>query len=207
MFLPGANAHQVRASASGTSVYVPCLGADRVARYDLDVVAGTLVGASAADLPPGSGPRHLDFHPTANVVYVLAELSSELYVFDVGGSGELVARPGATVFTHDDGQYHQSSDVKVTPSGAYVFAVNRQSPEIVGFRVELDFSVTKLGSDALTGAVRSFAMDPAGSYLQVGGDDGRLAALRIDAATGALAETSAQTGLGNIRSTEIRYLR
>jgi 6-phosphogluconolactonase len=204
-FSPGNNAHQVRIDAAGTHVYVPCLGSDHVAQYTLDPVGGVLSPQSTPTVAAGNGPRHMDFHPSAPVAYVLDELASEIHVFDIEG-GSLVPRPGDSVFTSEDEQSHQSSDIQVTPDGSFVYAVNRQPSELVTFRVEADHTLTRLGADDLTGVVRSFGVDPAGQYLQIGGNDGRLAALRIDEASGVVTETSAETGLGDIHATVVRYL-
>jgi 6-phosphogluconolactonase len=203
---PGANAHQVRVDAAGKHVYVPCLGSDWVAQYDLNPTSGTLTAASPPTVGAGNGPRHLDFHPTAPVAYVVNEVASAVQVFDIDANGLLTRRPNDEVYMSPDEAFHQSSDIRVSPDGAFVYAANRQPSELVRFRVESDHSLTRLGADPLSGVVRSFGVDPAGKYLQVGGNDGRLAALKIDAATGAVTETSAETGLGDIHATVVRYL-
>ena len=205
-FTPGANAHQVKLDAAGTRVFVPCLGDDIVAQYVLDPEGGTLTAATPATTPAGNGPRHMDFHPSAPVAYVLNELASTVQVLDVGANGLLTLRPDDVVFLSVDQRGHQSSDIHVTPDGAFVYAVNRQPSEIVTLRVEDEHTLTRLGAAGLSGVVRSFGVDPSGKLLQVGGSDGRLVAFRIDPATGALTESSVQTGLGNVHATVIRYL-
>ena len=206
-YSPGANAHSVRIAPSGTAVYVPCLGSDHVALYTLDPVNGVLTSNGTASVDADSGPRHMDFHPTANVAYVLAELSSQIYVFDINvQTGGLQARPTDTIFTSDDHMFHQSSDIRVTPDGAHVYAVNRQPSEIVRFKVEANFSLTKLGADSLSGEVRAFGVDKSGKFLQVGSKDGKLVAFMINAETGALSPTATLDGLGKINVTEVHYL-
>ncbi len=205
-FTPGTNAHQVRVDAAGKHVYVPCLGSDWVAQYNLDADSGTLTAASPPTVGAGNGPRHLDFHPTAPVAYVVNEVASAIQVFDIDANGLLTRRASDEVYMSPDEAFHQSSDIHVTPDGAFVYAANRQPSELVLFRVETDHSLTRLGANPLSGVVRSFGVDPAGKYLQVGGNDGRLAALRIDATSGEVTETSAETGLGDIHATVVRYL-
>ena len=149
----------------------------------------------------------MDFHPSAPVAYVLAELSSQIHVFDVDTiSGALSARPGDSLYTSEDQRYHWSSDIHVTPDGRFVYAVNRDPQQVVAFRVEANHSLLRLQATPLTSVVRAFAVDPGGDYLQIGGEDGRLAALRIEKDTGALVESSARTALGRIHTTIIRYL-
>jgi len=205
-FEPGMNAHQVRIDAPGQHVYVPCLGEDHVAQYDLDASAGTLVESATATAPADGGPRHMVFHPSAPVAYVLSENSSEIHVYDLAENGALEPRADQSVYTAEDEQRHWSSDIQITPDGNSVYAVNRDAPEIVRFDVQADQSLVRASSDDLGAVVRAFAVDPAGGYLQVGGDDGNLVAYRIDPETGSLTETSSTPGLGDIHATIIRYL-
>jgi len=87
-----------------------------------------------------------------------------------------------------------------------VYAVNRQPSEIVRFKVEANFSLTKLGADPLSGEVRAFGVDKSGKFLQVGSKDGKLVAFMINAETGALSPTATLDGLGTINVTEVHYL-
>lgn len=203
----GMNAHQVRLDPSGRHVHVPCLGENYVAHYDFDPASGALTESSVPTAPAGGGPRHMVFHPAAPIAYVLTENSSQIHVYDVNEtSGALEPRPDASVYTHDDEMRHWSSDIQVTPDGRFVYAVNRDEPEIVRFEVTADRSLVRLGSDDLAAVVRAFAVDPKGGYLQVGGANGDLVAYRIDPENGSLSETASQSGLGDIHATVIRYL-
>lgn len=201
---PGQNAHQVRVRAVGDTVYVPCLGSDHVAQYSLDAGAGSLT--PLASVAATGGPRHMDFHPSGDAAYVLTENSSEVIVYDVdAGTGTLTARPGARVFTTDGQIYAWSSDIKVTPSGSHLFIVNRDPTEIVAFEILADRTVARLASTALSSPVRSFAMDPKGKYLKVGGEDGVLQGFTVGP-DGSLTEGASVDDLGNIRNAEIHYL-
>ncbi len=203
---PGRNAHQTRVDATGTHVYVPCLDDDYVAQYVLNPSAGSLTPAATAHVAAGDGPRHLDFHPKARVAYVLDEVQSAVQVFDVASDGTLMRRASDEVYMSLDQAFHQSSDLHVTPDGKFVYALNRQPSEVVTFQVEANYSLTRLHADPLPTVVRSFAMDPNGRYLHLGGDNGTLVALQIDGATGELTETYSDTGLGAINATLTRYI-
>jgi 6-phosphogluconolactonase len=205
-FSPGKNAHQTRVDVSGTHVYVPCLGSDYVAQYVLNPTEGSLTAATTANVAAGDGPRHMDFHPSAPVAYVLDELQSAIQVFDVAQGGTLTRRANDQVFMSLDEAFHQSSDIHVTPDGKFVYALNRQPSEVVTFRVGADHSLTRLGADPLPGMVRAFAMDPKGRYLHLGDNEGTMVALQIDRSTGELNETYSDTELGTINATLTRYL-
>jgi 6-phosphogluconolactonase len=204
---PGENAHQVRLDSSGRHVYVPCLGSDHIALYDLDPALGTLSPAQPPTVAALGGPRHMDFHPLAPIAYVLTENSSELHVYDINGtSGALSLRPGDSVYTSEDEEYHWSSDVHVTPDGRFLYATNREPPEIVIFSIAADASLERVTAEPLDGVARAFAIDPAGRYLQIGDEDGQLLTLRIDASTGALSRTASTPNLGDVHTTIVRYL-
>jgi 6-phosphogluconolactonase len=72
----GPHAHCVVFAEDSRTLYHVDLGLDRVFRHDLDggLIASTDIAFAA---PPGSGPRHLMFHP-AGFALLLCELSAQL---------------------------------------------------------------------------------------------------------------------------------
>ncbi|KJB85622.1 3-carboxymuconate cyclase, partial [Paenibacillus sp. E194] len=62
-------------------IYVPDLGIDRVKCYSIDKERHVLVTHGEYEVPAGSGPRHLTFHPNGQFVYVINELNSTVTVF------------------------------------------------------------------------------------------------------------------------------
>ncbi|GAA2250684.1 hypothetical protein GCM10010145_17720 [Streptomyces ruber] len=69
----GPHAHQVQADPSGRWAVGVDLGTDSVLVYTLD--AGVPVPHHETALRPGSGPRHLAFHPDGRHAYVVHELA------------------------------------------------------------------------------------------------------------------------------------
>ncbi len=64
-------------------VYVTDLGLDRLVAYEAAPGTGSLVpavGVPPVAFPAGTGPRHMAFHPSASVLYVLGELGNTLSV-------------------------------------------------------------------------------------------------------------------------------
>jgi 6-phosphogluconolactonase len=207
-FEPGQNAHQSRVDRAGRHVYVPCLGSDHVAQYDLDAGRGTLEPAATPSVYAPGGPRHMDFSPEDDVAYVLTEKSSQLHVFDIEPrTGSLAPRPADSIFMAADGGYHWSSDVHVSRDGRFLYAVNREPSELVRFQVQARGVLERLGAVPLAGAVRNFALNSAGAYLQIGGDDGILLTYRVNAADGGLIRTGSHPDLGKIRTILVRGAR
>jgi 6-phosphogluconolactonase (cycloisomerase 2 family) len=73
----GPHMHCVRFGPDGRSLYAVDLGADHVLRLELQ---GARLGAAeiAWRAPPGSGPRHLLFHPQRPFALVISELACTL---------------------------------------------------------------------------------------------------------------------------------
>ena len=67
-------------------VFVNDLGLDAVFLYRVNASAGdTLTEVARFAMPPGSGPRHLAFHPNGTIAYVLGELGNTLTVCRLDG--------------------------------------------------------------------------------------------------------------------------
>ena len=88
------HAHGIYLDAAERFAFSPDLGADRVFVYRFDAAKGTLEPHGAAPLAPGSGPRHLAFHPSGTYLYVINELLSTVTAFsyDTGQGRPHVAR-------------------------------------------------------------------------------------------------------------------
>jgi len=72
------HAHSIVADPSNRFALAADLGADRVFVYRLDSAGKSLGHIEAGDavMRPGSGPRHIAFHPTLPLVFVANELDS-----------------------------------------------------------------------------------------------------------------------------------
>ena len=84
-----AHAHSSRYTPDGKGVLVPDLGTDKVMNYDFDRGSGILSPNSkqpSLDVKPGEGPRHLVFHPSLPVAYLLTEIGNHIYVYDYNSS-------------------------------------------------------------------------------------------------------------------------
>lgn len=129
--------------------YVAFAGADTVWVYAFDSERGALVGAlnSARHLrlPPGSGPRHLDFHPSGKFVFVLCELSGMVHTCawdgacgelaphrpQPGGAGSVCAMPEgqACARAHHSGAAH----ILASGDGKTVYVATRTDNCLVVF--------------------------------------------------------------------------
>ncbi|MGA2154769.1 MAG: lactonase family protein, partial [Bryobacteraceae bacterium] len=79
----GPHAHEAVFSPDNRYLLVPDLGLDQILVYRFDASKGTIAPNDPpfAVVAPGSGPRHLAFHPNGKVVYVLNEIASTVTAF------------------------------------------------------------------------------------------------------------------------------
>ncbi|KAJ3269231.1 hypothetical protein HK104_005162 [Borealophlyctis nickersoniae] len=125
-----------RVSSSVTTVYVPDLGADCMRRHTFDATTGTLTDLpSAPATSPGSGPRHLAFHPTHPLAYVINELSNTVSTFSIDDPSPSTPTPTMTPHATPPISILQQGDaidadktageIAVAPSGRYIYTSQR----------------------------------------------------------------------------------
>jgi 6-phosphogluconolactonase len=193
--LAGQNAHLILAGPDNAHVYVPCLGSNYVRVYPFDAGTGVLAAPAPGTelaLPAGSGPRHLDFHPTLDVVYVVNELGDSVVVAQRSAQGTLAAiQTVDTLPAGFDGDQNACADIHVTPDGRYVYASNRGHNSLAIYSVDpATGTLTPLGHQSTGGDwPRNFSVDPAGEIVLVANQQSdNIVTFRIDPATGMLTQ-------------------
>jgi 6-phosphogluconolactonase len=198
-----AHAHAVTLDPDNRFALVADLGTDTVVHYELDLDRGRLVPHPERDahIVPGSGPRHLAFHPGARFAYLISELSATVTAFAYqAATGEL--RELQSVSTLPDGfvGYRATAEVAVHPSGRFLYASNRsdgsggEPPEcgvdsIVWFEIDAGSGRLRRRGRAGSGGMlpRSFVISADGTRLYVANQhSGTIARFLIDAETGDL---------------------
>jgi 6-phosphogluconolactonase len=194
----GPHAHFITTDPKDKFALTCDLGLDKVLVYKLQLGgsdAPTIVpnDPPAADIKPGSGPRHLAFHPNGRYVYLIDEMGWTLTAFDydarLGTLKEL-----QTISTVPDGFKGPNLDaeVQVHPSGKFLYASNRGHDTIAVFSIdgktgELGF-VERVPCGGKT--PRHFAIDPTGHWLLVENQDSNnIVVFRLDPKTGHLSAT------------------
>ncbi|HVB96429.1 MAG TPA: lactonase family protein [Chloroflexota bacterium] len=191
----GPHAHSINVDPSNRYALVPDLGMDKVMVYRLDLDNGKLVPNDVpwATLAPGSGPRHLDFHPNHRWVYVINEIASTVTVFEyVGSLGTLREIQTVPTLPSDFSGSSTCADVHVHPSGKFVYGSNRGHDSIAIFAIdEATGRMTSLGHEPTGGKTpRNFALNSEGTFLWAAnqGTD-NIVHYRIDQTSGKLTPT------------------
>ena len=149
----------------------PDLGIDKVLIYAIDHANGKLVAQTPAEIAPGSGPRHLAFHPDEQRAYVINELSNTITAFDYDAdAGTLTTIQ--TISTLPDGytEVSHTADIHVHPNGRFLYGSNRGHDSIAVYAIDQDNGQLALVEIVPTGGAnpRNFGLDPTGTYLIAG---------------------------------------
>lgn len=146
------------------------LGTDEVFTYEVSD-AGQLSEVSRAKMKPGTGPRHVVFHPNGQFVYVFGELSSEVIAMTYDsetGTLEHVQTIPSIPETHTE--FNSGAAIRVSPDGKFLYASNRGHNSLVVYAInETDGTLELVEWTSTEGDFpRDFNLDPSGQFVVVG---------------------------------------
>lgn len=149
---------------------VPDLGNDRVYQYRVGDPPKMLV---PGDIPyiaakPGSGPRHLAFHPNGKYAYVVLELTGSVMALDIRKEKLKELQTISMVDGNFKGRL-SGADIHVSPDGKFLYASNRgDANEIAIYSIDKKGKLKLINRQSVMGKMpRNFAIDPTGNYLLV----------------------------------------
>jgi 6-phosphogluconolactonase len=195
--------HSVNLAPDNRYALVADLGTDHVMVYRFDAARGVLEtpAAQVFKTPPGSGPRHLAFHPGGRRVLVLNELSSTLMLLDYDpATGRLAPLQTVSTLPEDFSGENTTAEVAVHPNGRWVFASNRGHDSLAVFALDPGLQrLERLDHVSTRGRTpRHFALDPAGRFLWAANQaTHNLVLFRVDEATGRLQPTGQTHEVGS----------
>ena len=191
----GPHAHWIETAPDNRFAIAADLGLDKLLVYRFDAQTGALTPNTppSADLDPGSGPRHLAFHPNGNFAYVLNELQSTITAFSYEQSrGTLHQLTTVSTLPKSFSGNNTAAEIKVHPKGKFLFASNRGHDSIAVFSINartgnlslVDFFPTQGKTP------RNFEIDPTGKLLLVANQESdTIVVFRIDPGSGKLTPT------------------
>ncbi len=187
----GPHPHFVGTDPDNHFLFVPDLGSDRIVIYKLDPEKRTLSPHGAGRCPPGSGPRHLVFHPNGRFVYVVNELAITVTAFRFDPkAGTLTEIQTIEALPAKDKKLPSTAaEIFIQPSGKYLYTSTRNDDTITTFAVDPESGQLKfVEREPIRGShPRSFNLDPSGKWLLAAGrDSNTIAVFRIDEKTGRL---------------------
>lgn len=192
-----AHVHAAVFSPSGKQLLVTDLGTDKIMCYTFN---GTLKKPLQTTSPefvatePGSGPRHLAFHPNGKYVYCMEELSGAVSVYNYTGDKLTALQRIPTHPVTSKGPFG-SSDIHLSPDGLFLYAANRADENTITiFSVAATGKLTLVGYQPTLGKTpRNFIITPSGKFLLVANQlTGTIVVFKRNIKTGMLEQTGKQ---------------
>jgi 6-phosphogluconolactonase len=117
---------------------------------------------------PGSGPRHLTFHPNHQFLYSVNELDGSVNAYKYK-NGKLENLQSVTMLPLGYTGTIEAADIHISPDGKFLYASNREDRnEIVIYSIQKNGKLKYLDRISVLGkAPRNFVIDPTGNYLLV----------------------------------------
>ncbi|MFN2744786.1 lactonase family protein [Bacillus sp. z60-18] len=164
------------------------LGTDLIITYQLK--EGRLEEVKKHAAAPGSGPRHIEFHPQEKYAYVLTELSNEVIVLEYNPDlGEFREIQVISALPEGFDGASQGGAIHVTKDGKFVYASNRGHDSVAVFSVNEHSGELTLVEHVSTEGEwpRDFALDPSEQFLIAANQEtGTLTLFARDEKTGRL---------------------
>ncbi len=179
-------AHCIQQAPSSGYVYATSLGGDAIFRWRLGAAGLDEGPLRTTRLRTGSGPRHLAFAPDGTI-YCLNELDATLDVLSEDASSDTLVVRQTLRLLQGEGK-RAAADLHLTPDGRLLFASERTSNALYGFRVAPHgAALTPLGATPCETTPRGFAIDPDGRFLLCAGQTAdAVGVYAIDARSGGL---------------------
>lgn len=182
-------------------LFVPDLGIDKVMIYAFDETTGKLTAAKQpfAESVPGSGPRHINFHPSNKYAYLMQELSGTITAFKYK-NGKIKSRQIISSMPAGDTSFAGSADIHVSPDGKFLYASNRAESNTIGiFSInQKNGKLSLIGHQSTLGKTpRNFNFDPSGNFLLVANQNSdAIVIFKVDKQTGLLTDTHNRIDVG-----------
>lgn len=185
-----------------SELFVPDLGIDKIMTYRFDSKTGhvTPTKMKFAEAPPGTGPRHIDFHPNGKFAYVMQELNASVTVFRNLGGGYLAEMQSLSALPPYYRGPMSGADIHVSPDGKFLYCSNRDNANDIAIfsidqatgKIALLANVPVLGSKP-----RHFNFDPTGRFLLVGNQNtDEVVIFKRDIQTGMLTDSGNRISIG-----------
>jgi 6-phosphogluconolactonase len=187
-----AYAHWFGVDPSNRFALVADLGTDRIMIYRFDGATGKLEPNDPpfAKVRPGSGPRHLAWHPNGRWMYAVQELSNEVIAFSWdANNGALTELQTVATLPSGFAGVNTAAEIGVHSNGRFLYISNRGHDSIAIYGIDPKSGQLQLIEHASSQGKtpRYFAFDPSHRWLLVNNQEGNNAVVfRVDADSGKL---------------------
>ncbi len=179
-------AHSIKFSPFSNHVFSADLGTDQLNIFTLEGDKMVQYSQKFVKMEPGAGPRHFDFHPDGDVIFVISELNSTITSFKkVGKNWE--KQQSISTLPADFKEASYCADIHISADGKFLYGSNRGHNSIAVFEINSDTKLLKaVGFVSVEGNwPRNFALSPDGNYLLAADQkSGNITVFKINKNTG-----------------------
>lgn len=196
----GPHPHSVFVTPDNRFLIVNDLGNDALSVFLIDTATAALTPADPllTSVRPGSGPRHIAFHPNERWAYVINELDSTIdhllwtHTHALKEQQAFLIRTNNTVKTIAPGfpaEKNTAAEVTISPDGNFLYASNRGEDTLVVFSIEENGTLKEIQRISCGGRTpRHFTFDPTFNWILCGNQDSAsITVFRRDQGNGKLA--------------------
>jgi len=194
--------HAVYLKDGNSELFVPDLGIDKIMTYRFDNKTGNITPTKTkfVEVPGGTGPRHIDFHPNGKYAYLMQELNSSVGVYKNMGAGQLVEIQSLFSLPLTYKGPMSGADIHVSPDGRFLYCSNRDASHTIAiFSIDQSTGmITLVDHQSVLGEKpRNFNFDPTGRFLLVGNQNSdEIVIFKRDIQTGLLTDTGNRISVG-----------
>ncbi len=185
-------AHAAVISADNQWLFVPHVAPNAIFQFRFDASAGKLtLEGKAAGGKAEAGPRHLALHPSQNWAFSSDETGNSITLYALDAQTGLKPLKNLSTLPGQFTGMNTTADVKLHPTGEFVWVSNRGHDSLAGFRFDAKAGkLTPLGQSQTEKTPRSFDLAPSGNWLFAAGEgSGNLAIYKVNSGSGKLQRT------------------
>ncbi len=182
-----AHIHQAEIHPDGKWLYACDLGSDAILQFRIPESNEQLQLVSRISAPPGSGPRHLVFHPNKALAYLFCELDSMVLTYTIDeNSGNMSLTDRISSLPEDFNGIPAGAAIKIHPSAKTLYVSNRNHNSISVFKIDKSGSLSLDSIFSSEGEEpRDFSIDPTGNWLLAANQDSdNIVPFRLDPQSG-----------------------
>ncbi len=176
------HAHSMKFSRFGNQVFSADLGTDQLNIYHLEGNTLKTEGQPYVKMAPGAGPRHFEYHPTEDVIYVISELNSTVTALRQTDGNWKVFQTISALPKDFKGESY-CADIHISQDGKYLYGSNRGHNSIAVFEVNKNDQSLKFKETVSVEGnwPRNFSMTPGGKWMLVANQkSGDITVFKID---------------------------
>lgn len=193
-----AHAHYAAFDANDKYVYVVDLGIDKVLSYPIDAKGEFGNEKTALQMDPGDGPRHMAFHPSKDIGFIINEHSNSVVSVSLNKeTGTFTRIDKKSTLPENFTAPSFCADIHISADGKFLYGSNRGHNSIAVFSISDEGKIDPIDTVSVEGDwPRNFALSPNGEYMLVANQkSNNITVFKIDTKTGIPSYTGQQISL------------